>query len=145
MNGMIGNKYSHILFDSRGAVALTTVIIMSALLLLIGLSASRIGQTEIIIAGQMDRGQHARTLAITCMEEAMHRLKLDQSYSGGTVDIDGNPCSVSLSGSGDSRTIEVSASSGDHSKNIRVQSSRRHNNDDDAEAWNIDSWQELDP
>jgi len=126
-------------------VALITVIVLSALLLLIGLSASYIGQTEIIIAGQMDRGQHARTLAATCMEEALHRLKLDDTYSGGAIDIDSDSCTVTVTGAGASRTITSTASSGDFTKNVEVSASLRQNADTDASAWNIDSWAELDP
>ncbi len=129
----------------RGAVALITVIVLGSLLLILGLSASYVGQTEIIIAGQMDRGQHARTLAATCIEEALHRLKLDDAYAGGTIDIDSDSCAVTIIGAGSSRTITSTAISGDFTKNIEVIASLRQNADTDASAWNIDSWTELDP
>jgi len=129
----------------QGAVLLITVIMLGAMLLIMGLSAAHIGQTEIIIAGQMDRGQHALTRAVTCVEEALYRLKRDSSYPGGSIDVGDVVCSVTITGTGDSRTITSAASSDIYTKTIRVEASSLKNNDANAEVWSIDSWQQVNP
>jgi hypothetical protein len=129
----------------RGVIALITVIILSALILIVGISAAFIGQTDIIIAGQVDRGNYARSLALTCAEEGMHRLKLDASYTGGTIPISSTTCTVSITGSGASRTITSSATYDNHTKTIEVSATRRDNGAGNARAWNISGWQEVDP
>ncbi|MFH1046827.1 MAG: hypothetical protein V1738_00850 [Patescibacteria group bacterium] len=131
--------------DSRGVIVLVTVIIIGAILLVLGLSAAHIGQTEITIAGQLDRAQHARTLAMSCAEEALFRLKLDDTYLGGTIAIDDDSCTVAVTGSGDVRTIDASASSQDLTKHLQISASRRQNVTAEAQAWNIDSWLEVSP
>ncbi|MEA3249763.1 MAG: hypothetical protein U9Q03_05425 [Patescibacteria group bacterium] len=122
-----------------------TVIMLSALILVVGISAAFIGQTDIIIAGQVDRGHYARLLAITCTEEALQRLKLDASYTGGTIPIASMTCVATVTGSGASRTITGSATHDNHTKTVSVSATRRDNGAGNARAWNIGGWQEVDP
>lgn len=130
----------------RGVIALITVIILGALILAVGLSASFTGQTETILSGQLDREQLARILAQTCVDEAMHRLKLDSTYTGGTVLVGASDtCTVSVSGSGSSRTITLAATSDIFTKTIVIGASLKQNAAANASAWHIDSWTESDP
>jgi len=128
----------------RGVIALMTVIMLGAMLLVVGISAAFIGQTDVIIVGQIDRGYYVRSLAGTCVEEAMHRLKLDPAYVGGTIPIGSGNCTVTVSGSGTTRTVVGAATYDGFTKSIGVSASRRGNIAGNAHAWNIDSWQEVD-
>lgn len=129
----------------RGVIALMTVIILGAILLVVGISAAFIGQTDVILSGQSDRGHYAGVLATTCAEEAMHRLKLDPAYTGGTVPVGPYACTVTVSGSGFARTVTSAATYGGHTKTVSVSASLRQNASVNARAWNIDGWQEVDP
>lgn len=124
---------------------LVTVIMIGAMLLVMGLSAAHIGQTEIIIAGQMDRGQHALVRATACMEEALFRLRQDSDYSGGSLDIGDVACDVAIAGVGDSRTVTCTASSDIYFKTLQVEASLLQNAATTAKVWSIDSWRQVDP
>lgn len=121
------------------------VIIIGALILAIGISASFSGQTETIISGQLDREELARALTQTCADEALHRLKLDSTYTGGTIPIDSDTCTATVAGSGSSRTITVSATSDVFTKTATISASLKQNVAANASAWHVDSWAEGDP
>lgn len=129
----------------RGAVALLTVIILGALVLVVGLSAARVGQTEVIIAGQLDRGHHARTMAMSCAEDALYRLKLDSSYVGGALSLGEIECTVEVTGSGDTRTVVARAVSGDYTQSVTVNALLRRNQAGNARGWSVDTWQDGGP
>ena len=70
--------------DNKGYVALITVLIISALglaiaisLLLIGIGAS---QTSFVL----EQSNQARSLANTCSEEALERIRRNSTYTGST-------------------------------------------------------------
>jgi len=61
--------------------------------------------------GAYNGDQSARALAIAdgCVEEANYRLKLDSSYTGGTIAYASTSCTISVSGSGTTRTVTSTA------------------------------------
>ena len=132
--------------SQKGFIALMTVIIIGAMILSVGISAALIGQTEIVLSGQTDRGYAARSLASACVEEALHRLKLNDAYAGGTVPVGAtDTCTVVVSGTGSSRTITATASSDIFTKSVVVAASLKQNAAGNAKAWHVDSWAEADP
>ncbi len=133
------------LFAARGAVALASVIVAGAILLVVGISIAYIGQTEVILAGDADWSQSARYASGTCLEESLLRLKRDSAYTGGTLTLAGYTCSVAVSGSGSSRTITANATTDIYVKAISVTVSRRSNSANSASGWHIDTYQELSP
>lgn len=123
-----------------------TIIIISALIMAVGVSAALIGQTEVVLSGHADREYAARSLAAACVEEGLHRLKLDSGYLGGTVPVGASDtCDVTVTGIGATRTITASAASAEFTKSIVVSASLRQNAALNARAWHIDSWTEGDP
>lgn len=126
-------------------IAMMTIIIIGALILTIGISSAFQGQTEIVLVGQSDRRAIVSSLFDSCIEEALYRLKLDASYTGGTVPIGTDTCTVTVSGSGSSRTISATASSDVHSKTVSVGVSLKQNAAGNAKAWHVDSWSEQNP
>jgi hypothetical protein len=138
-------KRDYKMMDSRGAVALLTVIILGAFVLAVGISVTFIAQTGLLLSGFADREQEARMVATACLEEGLFRLKLDSSYTGGTIPIAGTTCALTVSGSGSSRTVDASASSGEFTKNLQATASLKQNAAQNASAWSVDSWTEVDP
>jgi len=124
---------------------LLTVIIIGAIIVAAGISAAFIGQTEIIVTGDADRANVARNAAQACGEEALFRLKTQAGYSGGTIDIFGLTCAVSMTGAGANRTITATASSDVVSKTVRIETSLKQNSSLKAKTWFVDSWSEVDP
>lgn len=118
---------------------------IGAMVLAIGVSAAFIGQTEVILAGHVDQEHFARNVAAACAEEALHRLKLNSGYVGGTVPVGSQSCTATVTGSGSTRTVSAAASSAEFVKTIVIGASLRQNAALNASAWHIDSWTEADP
>lgn len=129
----------------RGVIGLFTVIILGIMVLSIGLVSSYAAQTELLMISSVDRGQYARQLASSCLDEALYRLKKDSSYSGGTVPILSSECQVTVGGSGNTRTITATATDGEAVKTLTVQAELRLNNGGNARSWYVQSWEEVDP
>lgn len=129
--------------DNRGVIALVTVVIIGALLLMVGLATAQIGQTQLVSVSQADRGQWARQYAVACVEEAVFRLRANPNFSGTTVPIDGYDCTVSLTGLGVNRTVTATSTVGDYTKTITAGLFFRSVAGGGA-AWTIDSWEESD-
>lgn len=131
--------------DHRGVTVLITVIIIGALIVTLGISAAFLGQSELIMTSNTDRANVARGLAASCVEEAMHRLKLNPAYTGGTIPIVSAQCTVTITGAGSGRTVTASATSGEITKTVSVIASLQQNTGLTASGWTIDAWQEVDP
>ncbi|MEY4723406.1 MAG: hypothetical protein RLZZ324_919 [Candidatus Parcubacteria bacterium] len=134
--------------DNRGLIAILTVVLIGALILAIGISSSLIGRTEIVQSGDFDREQATREVVASCVDEALHRLKLNSGYVGGTVPIGSNSCTVAVSGSGSTRTITANATIvivNSYTKRVTVTASKRSNVANSASGWGIDTWTEGDP
>lgn len=129
----------------RGFVGLVVIILIGVLIMVVGLAAAFIGQTQILIAGQIDRAQTARQAVAACVDEALYRLKFNPLYAGGAVTVDPLTCTVTVSGSGGSRTITATAANGDVNQAVTVTAVLRQNLPGNARAWSADSWVEANP
>ncbi|HTK04555.1 MAG TPA: hypothetical protein VL500_03150 [Candidatus Eisenbacteria bacterium] len=126
-------------------IGLLTVIVIGALVLTIGIAASALGQSQLMLAGYADREDIARTLAIACLEESAYRLKLNSAYAGGTVPIGTDTCSVTVSGTGGTRTLTAAATLEGHTKTLTATATLKQNAALTAKAWSITAWSENDP
>jgi len=120
---------------------MVTIIIIGVLVLTMGLASSFMGQTEVIISGALDRAHRAREAVSSCVDEALNRLRLDSTYTGGTVPIGTLNCTVTVSGSGAARTIAASTTDGDYTQAVTVGAAFRQNGS--ATSWEISSWVEA--
>lgn len=126
-------------------VGLLTVIVIGAMAVTVGIAASFIGQTQLTVAGYVDRGHLARSLAATCLEEATYRLKLNANYAGGTVPIDALSCSVTVAGAGTTRTLTATATVDGHAKTLVATATLLQSPSFNARAWTLSAWAEQDP
>lgn len=131
--------------DERGVIALLTMIFIGALVMSIGITAAFIGQTDVIVGGEIDNRNRAILLASACLDEAAFRLKLDSAYVGGTVPLGDDACTVSVAGSGTTRTLTASASSGVFTREVMATAALRQNAAANAHAWALGPWVEVDP
>ncbi len=118
-----------------GAAILLAVMVLTAILVSVSLTVglSSIAENQI----NLYQTQSGRLFvnADGCMEEALTRLNRDNNYSGDTINLDLTLCAITVSGSGNSRTITVVAIRNDHSKSLEARVT--------LSPFDITSWQEL--
>ena len=126
--------------SSHGYIALLTVLIVTTVLLMIGLSIGlgsvRNNQATL---GQSDLFEN-RFTAEACAEQAIYNLKLDENYSGNEqINFGTSTCSIgAVSGSGpNNRTIPITSTLGGDT--IRLQIVVGTTSPDTA----VTSWEEV--
>jgi hypothetical protein len=129
----------NIIKNQKGMAALLTVVVISAVAIIIALSATLLGIGESEMGYTADRATEAFSVADGCMEEALNRLRKDDAYAGGSLNLGSGSCIISISGLGSTRTITVIGTVEEYNKKISSDitflSGRRIR---------VDSWQELD-
>lgn len=92
-----------------GFAALLTIIIVSAATLFIALNAALLGLGELDLGYTAQKGGETFSLAEGCVEEALHRLRLNTGYSGGSLSQGTGSCTITVSGGALSKTISIVA------------------------------------
>lgn len=137
---------------ARGFIALLSVIIIGAVLLIVGLATASLGQSQLVVAAGTHEEHRTRDYAAACLEEVMLRLKRNEttpfaSYPA-VVPMPGVPaaCSVtSVTGSGTSRTVNVTSTAGFFTKAVTAALTKQTNPGGQAVAWTVTTWTEVDP
>ena len=113
--------------DNNGYIALITVLILTAVVLLLALNASFFGMSESEMGLDHQLSTESYWLANACAEEALNRLKDDSDYAGDEdLMINDQQCHIYLvKGTGNNyRTIETAANILDRTKKIKVKISQ---------------------
>jgi len=124
----------------RGYIALISILIISAVLVLIALSASHSGIGQSTMALQKNQSSESYYLAMACAEEALMKLKEDLGYRGDeTLNIDGASCNIlRVEGSGNKdRIIKTRSNAHNQTKKIKIEINRVN------PEMEIKSWQEV--
>lgn len=124
----------------RGYIALISVLIISAVLLLIALGASQFSLGQSTMAIQRNQSLKSYYLAQACAEEALMRLKEDLGYRGEEVlNINGASCQIlRIEGSGNKdRIIKTLSNAHNQTKKIKIEIERVN------PEIEIKSWQEV--
>lgn len=100
---------SNNLNNQSGFIAFTSILVISAVVLAIATSISLIGVGAAKNSLDFKKGQEALKLAEGCAEESLLRLRDDVNYVGGGLNVDSGSCTISVSGSGSDRVIDVEA------------------------------------
>jgi len=104
-------------------IALITIIIISAVTLLIAASTSLFGISETDMGLIEDQSTQSYYLANACVEYALERLKNNINYTGNeTLDIDDGSCYVYLpEGSGnENRTVRVTGTLANKTRKLKI-------------------------
>lgn len=129
----------------KGAVALITILVISAVLLSVGITLSAIGHNEVVLSGVFRDGETAFAIADACAEEGLSRLKQDSGFTGTTFTIDGGTCSVTVTNiSGNTYRI---LGTGEFKDNIRIIDANvtiKFNGQGNAKTVKINAWVEAD-
>ncbi|MFC1655331.1 hypothetical protein ACFL3C_00505 [Patescibacteria group bacterium] len=121
---------------NEGAAVLIIVIIMGSAMLLIALSLGISSISENLINLYQSQSSRLSLSIDGCAEEALIRLNRDNSYNEETLSIGGTSCTISVSGSGSSRTINVAGTKSDYSRELEIAVNI-------SPTYAITSWQEL--
>ena len=121
--------------NRKGFLAMSTVLIVSAIVLAIAVSTSLMGIGEGKTGLLHWQGSNALYLAEGCMEDALLKLRANVSYSGGTVTRPEGSCTVTVAGSG-TYTITVTATNITSTRQIQAVATR-------SGKVAISSWKEL--
>jgi hypothetical protein len=133
------NNFSQIIKNQKGIAALLTVVVVSAAAMIIAYSATMLGIGETEMGYMAQRATEALSVADGCMEETLNRLRKNNSYVGGTLNLGEGSCIINITGTGATRAITIIGTVDDYNKkiysDITFLSGRRIR---------VDSWQELD-
>ena len=103
-----------------GAVTLAVVIAIFFSALALVTTLSFIGIGELISGYQTSTSERALTVSDSCLHEALLQLKRDENYSGDTLSVDGDSCTISVSGFGSDRTVAVTTTSRNTTRKVEV-------------------------
>lgn len=127
--------------QESGYIALISVLVFSALILLIGVGSTLRGIDAANGASGEESALRAELLADACAEEALMKLKANLDYGGNeTIIVDGGAtCTIlPLSGSGNlDRVVDTRASDNDYVRKVRVRVLRVN------PTLSIDSWETI--
>lgn len=98
---------------NKGFVALLTIILVSAAVLIMAFSSSILGLGSLEGGVTQTGSSRAFWMADTCIDEALERLRESASYAGGNESNTNASCIISVTPSGDERLISVTASTTD--------------------------------
>ncbi len=97
------------------ATFMTILVVMGAILMFMGAGSLR-GISFGKLGLTVKRGWQLRAGAEGCLEEALWRVRNDWRYNGGSVAVGEIHCQISVSGSGTSRSIAITATDGDNNQ-----------------------------
>lgn len=124
-----------------GFALLIGVMIISAVTLSIALGVGLVGITGVQTSLFINKASQALNYADSCAEEAYYRLKLNNSYQGGTLSFGNESCTVSIQGNGSARTITAFATVDNFTRTINIQINLTVNNAANAHNTDITEWQ----
>lgn len=122
--------------NSRGFSLLIITIVLSAVTLLIALTVSTTGIQE--TQNNLRYGLSKTTFAAAtgCLEEALLALNQNHNYAGGSLGLNGIACSITITGSGTARTIDILATNAAHTRHLQTQV-------DWNSQFQVTGWQDL--
>jgi len=124
--------------NQKGFIAITSVLIINALILVLGISMFHVSLMDQSMSASYDDGEEASLLAQACLREAFSRLEGNIGYAGGeTINIGGMNCSVNPVYDINDHTKKIStfAMVGDRSHLKRAEKEIEYITEAKAEQW----------
>ena len=131
-----------IIHNQEGISAVIAVVVVLALVLSLGLAVSQLSVGELVLTAHEGQSSRALHYAEACVEEAGFRLKRDSSYTGGTITFDEGTCTVSVAGSGSTRTFTVTATVENETRSLVVDVTRTANTAATSDGIDVTNWEE---
>ena len=121
--------------NQKGYIALTSLIVVTALVILIGISVSALSINDLQSSFAAMRNEETLNLVEACVEDALLRLN-EENFIPGSITIAGKTCSVVPTQVGSNWDFTVQADLEGYTKKIRVTASR-------TSTVSITSWKEA--
>jgi len=96
------------------------VIVMAAIISVVVIKTAISTLTELSSADISLRGLAAQNLVESCAQEALIHLNRDNTYAGETLNISEGTCTITVSGSGNERTLAIGGSLAGYSYNLTI-------------------------
>jgi hypothetical protein len=93
--------------EENGFIALTSLLVISAVTLAIAMSVTVMGISSANSSLGYQKGQEAEKISESCIEETLIRLRSDGNFSGVSLTFGNGSCTATVSAQGDQRTISV--------------------------------------
>ena len=113
-------KYNN-LNNQQGYIALIALLIVAAVGLTIGIAVSLRGIEEVQLSFSSEQAIKSSSLANTCLEDGLERLRNNWANYSGTLSIDSDSCIISTVVNGSSATITATGTVDIHTQKIQVQ------------------------
>ena len=129
--------------DERGIAALITVVAIIVILTVLVMTVGKFTINELVLSGHMDQSHRSLQNAEACSDEALYRLKLDSSYTGGTLTFANGSCTIAVAGSGGTRTVTINSTVNDQTRDLQINVTLSSNTDTTADTSVITNWEEV--
>lgn len=120
----------------KGFAALTTILIITSIALLLGLTISYLSIGELILGLDRHSSSQSRYLANICAEQALMDLKKGMDYQERTIEIENESCKIAIEKE-DNWVIKVTSDFEKQVKKVKINISQIH------PKIIIESWQEV--
>lgn len=95
------------LSNQKGYIAFTSLLVISAITTTILISSVLISVTTAKNSLSFKKGLETKIAGDGCLENALLRLQLDDSYSGETLVVGNVSCTITVSGAGANKTVNI--------------------------------------
>ena len=119
--------------NQSGFMMILSVIIMTSVITVIVVRTTLSSLTRIETRGVGLISGKIAYLSQSCLDEALISLNRDNSYIGTTFSLDAGDCDIVVSGSGNTRTIDITATIDNYSQDIQA--------DVTLDPFGVDSWE----
>jgi len=121
----------------RAYIALVSVLILSAIVLLVGATLALLAVSQAQQSLAMEKGASAHALAEGCVADALLSAFYDANYTGGTRSLPEGNCTINISKMGDNWMVTSEGRvDGRYTKRIRVNILR-------SDSVQVLSWKEI--
>lgn len=107
--------------NQRGAVAMLTTLVLSSVLVMLAVSVVLTGISSRANAFVLKQSENVFVSFEGCIENALIRLNRDNGYLGHSFSVNDVDCTVSVSGSGDERTVTASGNKDEVTRDVSLQ------------------------
>lgn len=120
----------------KGFIAISSVIIIAAVVLAISISVTYLAIGEGQSALATTKGEETLNLVESCIEEALMKIRSAPNYAGGTITFPTGSCSVTVIKQANNFTVTATNIGTDHIRTLETKATR-------TGSITITSWKEI--
>ncbi len=106
--------------NESGIVSIAAVLVSLTVATMLATSVYLVGLSDLQAGFGSVQSERAFALADGCTDEALLRLSRNASYTGGTLSVGSDSCTIVVSGSGGTRVISISATVGGNTRKLLI-------------------------